>query len=73
MSHWFNSEQVFRGALEVDQPIRVGVAEIGNWGMPLLSARQPVRNFIGRMDELTIWNVALDEQQIAEFYGNSRP
>lgn len=73
VSHWFNSEQVFRGALEVDQPIRVGVAEIGNWGMPLLSARQPVRNFIGRMDELTIWNVALDEQQIAEFYGNSRP
>lgn len=73
VTHCFNGKQVFSETLEIDQPIRIGMAEIGNWGVPHRPKRHAVRNFIGRMDELTIWNVALSEQQIADIYENSHP
>ena len=73
VTHWFNGRRVFTRRLEVDQPIRIGMAEIGNWGVPYQPGRHAIRNFIGRMDELTIWNVALDEHEIAGLYNASRP
>ncbi|PHS04870.1 MAG: hypothetical protein COA78_15960 [Blastopirellula sp.] len=73
VTHWFNGQQVFRETLKTDLPMHIGLAEIGNWGMQPRPAPHKIRNFIGRIDELTIWNVALNEHQIAEIYENSRP
>lgn len=73
VTHWFNGQQVLSKTLEVNQPVRIGMAEIGNWGVPHQPSRHVVRNFVGRIDELTIWNVALTQEQIANLYESSHP
>lgn len=73
VTHWFNGKRVFTKPLEIDQPIRIGIAEIGNWGVPLKPERRAIRNFIGRMDELTIWDVALKDDEISDIFNESRP
>ncbi|MCR9116048.1 MAG: hypothetical protein NXI22_03760 [bacterium] len=73
VTHWFNGNEVFTKSLEVDRPIRIGAAEIGNWGIPLKPERRAIRNFIGRIDELTIWNTALGKDEIKDLYHSSRP
>ena len=73
--HFFNGRQVSSEPIVFDQPIEFGTAEIGNWGVPLNpeSPSYVIRNFIGRIDELTFWNVALHDREIAEIYGDSHP
>ena len=73
VTHWFNGSPVFTRSLEVEQPIRIGTAEIGNWGIPLKPERRAIRNFVGRIDELTIWNTALGKDEITDLYHSSRP
>lgn len=73
VTHWFNGKQVFVKSLAFDQPLRIGISEIGNWGVPHRPKHRAIRNLIGRMDEMTIWSVALNEQQITEIYEKSRP
>lgn len=73
--HFLNGRLVSSQSMAFDQPIQIGMAEIGNWGLPLNpeSPNYVIRNFIGRVDELTIWNTALDEREIASIYGDSHP
>jgi hypothetical protein len=73
--HFFNGRQVSSEPIVFDQSIEFGTAEIGNWGVPLNpeSPSYVIRNFIGRIDELTIWNVALQDREIADIYGDSHP
>ena len=73
ITQWFNGRQVGTHRLTTDQPIRIGFAEIGNWAITDKPGLRAVRNFVGRMDELTIWNTALDEQEIADLYRRSLP
>jgi hypothetical protein len=40
-----------------------------NWNSPLAQDPTPIRKFIGRIDELTLWNVALDEQELLKIHG----
>ena len=72
VTHWFNDRLVFTKSLTVDQPIRIGIAEIENWGVPHRPKRHAIHNFVGRIDELTIWNTTLDEQEITNLYTTSR-
>jgi hypothetical protein len=46
-----------------------------SWPVPLNpdSPSYVIRNFIGRIDELTIWNVALQDREIADIYNTSNP
>ena len=49
--------------------LRIGNAEIGNWGDP--NRKDPsyaIRNLNGRIDELAIFNVALSESEIKTLY-----
>ena len=41
--------------------LQIGTAEIGNWGAPFRpeNAKFAIRNFVGRIDSLTIWQKAL--------------
>ena len=75
VNHFLNGRLVSSEPLAFDQPIQIGMAEIGNWGLPLNpeSPNYVIRNFIGRVDELTIWNTALDEHEIASIYGDTHP
>ncbi len=75
--HYLNGEQV---SLEPIEPLfrvrtlRIGNAEIGNWGEPF--RKDPtfaIRNLNGRVDEIAVFEAALDGGEIAELYRRSRP
>lgn len=54
--------------------MHIGAAEVGNWGQP--SRKTPsfaVRNLDGTIDELAIFNAALDEQEILQLFHEGRP
>ncbi len=71
--HYLNDREVSAEAIRFDQPLRIGSAEIGNWGVPLKNSKQPVRNFVGRMDELTVWKVALTGDELQAMNQKGRP
>jgi len=53
--------------------LRIGNAEIGNWGQPL--RKDPsfaIRNLNGRIDEIAILNAALTDTEIRELHDRSR-
>ena len=76
VSHYVNGERISREEIKpehhIDQ-LRIGNAEIGNWGQPF--REDPVfaiRNLNGRMDEIAIFNAALQDKEIASLYERSR-
>ena len=76
VAHYVNGEQISTQEIEdrffVDQ-LRIGNAEIGNWGQPF--REDPwfsIRNLNGRMDEIAIFDAALDETEIAALHERSR-
>lgn len=76
VSHYVNGVRISQQEIEdkfMIDTLRIGNAEIGNWGLP--SREDPtfaIRNLNGRMDEIAIFRVALDESEIAELYQRSR-
>jgi len=72
VSHYLNGREVSREPLVFDQAVQLGQGDIGNWSVPIDGA-QPVRNFVGRMDELTIWKEALTGDEIHSIYRKTRP
>jgi ferric-dicitrate binding protein FerR (iron transport regulator) len=71
--HYINGRLASATAIRFDQPLRIGSAEIGNWGVAVKTDKRPVRNFIGRMDELTIWKAALSADEIREMHRQHQP
>jgi ferric-dicitrate binding protein FerR (iron transport regulator) len=56
------------------QTLRIGPAEIGNWGQPLRESPWfAVRNLNGAIDELAIFNAALDSNEISALYKQGKP
>ena len=73
VTHFFNGRQVGQAKLKYSQELTIGRGDIGNWGVPLTAHHQQVRNFVGRMDELTLWRVALTAEELVDIYQTSRP
>ncbi|MFO0824316.1 MAG: LamG-like jellyroll fold domain-containing protein [Gemmataceae bacterium] len=73
LRHFLDGIEVSSETLVSRQPLRIGKADIGNWSSPLAQDPTPVRNFIGRIDELTLWNVALDERELLKIHEATRP
>lgn len=73
--HFLNGREVSREKIVFDQPLAIGDAEIGNWGLPFRPRKssKDVRNFVGRIDEMAIWQAALGSAEIREIYLKSRP
>jgi len=73
--HYLNAHEVSREQMIYDQPLKIGPADIGNWGVPhgAKPQEQPVRNFVGRIDEITIWKTALSAEKIRDIYLKTRP
>ncbi len=71
--HFLNDHELSVYKVKFDQDLTVGLSDIGNWGVPLDRSIQRVRNFVGRMDELTLWNVALDASEIRDIYHRTQP
>lgn len=54
--------------------LRIGPAEIGNWGQPFRSTPWfAVRNLNGTIDELAIFNAALSSDEIQTLYEEGKP
>lgn len=53
--------------------IRIGQAELGNWGAPRTGDLTPVRNLTGRMDEFLILDSPLGPREISAAYERGRP
>ncbi len=54
-------------------PLRIGDAEIGNWQALTTSEKShPIRSFNGRMDELMVFDRALDAGEIARLHSSHR-
>lgn len=77
VTQYVNGEQVGHEAIQetffIDS-LRIGPAEIGNWGQPFRqSAWFAVRNLNGTIDELAIFNAALDSSEISLLYDQGKP
>jgi hypothetical protein len=56
------------------EDLRIGPAEIGNWGQPFRKTPWfAVRNLNGTIDELAIYDAALEEDEIREIYEQGKP
>jgi hypothetical protein len=75
VQHFFNGRKVSSHKLTVDLPWTIGAGDIGNWSKPLERKNRPnpVRNFVGRIDELTVWNTALTADEIYQIYVKTHP
>lgn len=71
--HFLNGKEVSAEPMVSEQTLQIGKADIGNWSLPIASDPKPVRNFVGRIDEMTLWKVALSESELLEIYENTRP
>jgi hypothetical protein len=71
--HYLDGQAVRRTAIVKPQRLRLGNAELGNWGLPDTGAPHPIRNFNGRMDEFVVFNEALSDAEIAGLFEEGRP
>jgi len=76
VSHYVNGVSISREGIRPQHQIdtlRIGNAEIGNWGQPFREDPTfAIRNLNGRMDEIAIFGVALDDDEVAALYEASR-
>ncbi|EMI16402.1 FecR protein domain protein [Rhodopirellula maiorica SM1] len=72
--HYFNGQRVpCEASLDYDGPLRIGDAELCNWGRPVDKTSHAIRNFNGRMDEFLMLGDALDENEIGQIYEAGNP
>ena len=76
VSHYVNGKRISRESIlpqyQIDE-LRIGNAEIGNWGDPFREdSTFAIRNINGRMDEMAIFGEALQDEEIADLFAKSR-
>ena len=71
--HYVNGKEVSTQRMRFDQALSIGSAEIGNWGAPFGKGNNTVRNFVGRVDEMTLWKVALSATEIQDIQSRFHP
>lgn len=77
VTQYVNGEQASKERIDENffiEDLKIGAAEIGNWGQPFRNSPWfAVRNLNGTIDEMTIYNAALDANEIHELYKNGKP
>jgi len=72
--HWFNGKAVASQAIADDhEPLRIGICNLGNWTTSRELKHHNIRYFVGRIDEFTIWNTALSEDEMRQLYQKYKP
>ena len=73
VTHYIDGIAVGSSPLEGDNfKLRFGETEIGNWGTPIDYSPQKIRNFNGKIDELTLFGDALSPKEIQSLYSDGR-
>lgn len=77
VSQYVNGEQVSRETIKdkfVPQTLRIGGAELGNWGQPFRKSPWfAVRNLNGRIDDMLLLDAVLNAQEIRALYEQGKP
>jgi len=73
--HYMDGRLLSTAPVVVPQKLRIGDAELGNWGLPAPEEKdpQPIRNLNGRMDEFMIFKSALPDAEIRALYEQGQP
>lgn len=75
--HYLNGEKISREQAPADKAvptIRIGNAQIGNWGLPTKNDPEfAVRNLNGRLDEFSIFSSALSAAEVQSLYQSGKP
>jgi hypothetical protein len=71
--HYLDGRPVARTPVELDLPIRIGDAELGNWTAAMFRTRNPVRNFSGGIDEFLLFSRPLAGAEVERLYAQGRP
>jgi hypothetical protein len=71
--HYVDGRPVSRENIHLKTTLRIGDAEIGNWGLPAVESGNPVRNFNGRIDEILLFGEALSPNEIRGLYERGKP
>lgn len=75
--HYLNGEEISREQAPADKAvptIRIGNAQIGNWGLPTKNDPEfAVRNLNGRLDEFSIFSSALSPADVQSLYQSGKP
>ncbi len=70
--HYLNGEIVLRYQTDERVAIHMGTAELGNWGLPSVGEKRPVRSLNGKMDEFQIFSSALGADEVKHLF-ESKP
>jgi hypothetical protein len=74
ISQYVNGQRAASFEVAYPTPLRIGPAEIGNWGSASRETdKTPVRNLNGRMDEFLMFDQALSPQEVQEHYQAGKP
>jgi hypothetical protein len=73
VTHYFNGVEVASAECAADKVLKIGAAEIGNWGKPLQRHKSAIRNFVGRVDDVIVWNRSLTPAEMQDIYERTRP
>ncbi len=73
VSHYVDGRPVSRHTIAFDLPLQIGGAEIGNWNPLGFRDDRPIRNLVGRMDELLILARPLTDPEIERHYQQGKP
>jgi hypothetical protein len=68
VAHYVDGAAVCSEPLAWNIILRIGEAELGNWGEVRDDDRFPIRNLCGRMDEFALFRAALSTEEIRELY-----
>ncbi len=71
-AHYVNGEciEVYDAGAAADTPVRIGPAELGNWGLPATAGPRAVRNLNGKIDEFMLFTEALDGADVRRLYAS---
>jgi Concanavalin A-like lectin/glucanases superfamily len=73
VAHYLDGQPVSREALQVDQPVRFGTAELGNWNSGTHMGKDPIRYLTGCIDEFLMFDKPLEDAEIERLYEHGRP
>ncbi len=62
--HYANGQRVSTARLNDASPLRIGIAELGNWNDHGKNTTVPIRNLSGAMDEFALWKRVLSDDEI---------
>ena len=75
VAQYLNGVEVREHALKFRSPLRVGVAELGNWNAHGFPKNDPfmIRNFSGAMDDFCLFSRALTQAEIRALHSVGKP